>query len=45
MDAVGMSFGRSPYVEIYRFIETPRASFLARISHLLRKRISSTCIT
>ena len=25
---------------MYRFIEIPRASFLSRISHLLRKRIN-----
>lgn len=42
VDAVGMSFLRSPYVEIYRFNETPRASFRSRMSHLLRRRISCT---
>lgn len=42
LDAVGMSLVRSPYVGMYRFNETPRASFRSRISHLLRKRISWT---
>lgn len=44
-DAVGMSLVRSPYVGMYRFNETPRASFRSRMSHLLRKRISWTYMT
>lgn len=42
LDAVGMSFLRSPYVGMYRLIGIPRASFRSRMSHLLRKRISCT---
>ena len=42
LDAVGKSFLRSPYVGMYRFNGTPRASFRWRMSHLLRKRINCT---
>src|SRR6266850_197175 len=42
LDADGKSFLRSPYVVMYRFNWTPRASLRSRMSHLLRKRMSCT---